>query len=190
MKSSTKRILSISISTLLFIGSLFVYGSLIKPAYSQIKDLRSEVASRLDFIEKNEAYIQKIQKKIKELQDLDKTTETISLILPLNQDVASRVSQIDGLAYNNRLTIELLSIQELSIKPSKQPNLVKGIGTLRFNFKASGNYENFKSFIQALETNITLMDLVGLKIEPNNKPKTAGSNFDYTMVVDTYYQAE
>jgi len=190
MKSSTKRILSVSISTLLFIGSLFIYSNLVKPTYSQIKNLRSEVVSRLDFIEKNEAYIQEIQKKIKESHDLDKTTETISLILPLNQDVASRVNQIGGLAYNNRLAIELLNVQELAIKPSKQPNLVKGLGTLRFNLKASGNYENFKSFIQALETNITLMDLIGLKIEPNNKSKTAGSNFDYTMVVDTYYQSE
>jgi len=190
MKSSTKRILSISISTLLFIGSLFIYGNLIRPTYSQIKDLRSEVSSRLDFIEKNEVCIQEIQKKIKQYQNLGKTTEAISLILPLNQDVASRVNQINGLASNNRLTIESLNVQELAIKPSKQPNLVKGLGTLRFNFKANGNYESFKSFIQALETNITLMDLIGLRIEPNNKPKTAGNNFDYTMIVDTYYQAE
>jgi len=189
MKASTKRIFSILISILMLIGSLFVYASLISPTYSQIKDLRAEVASRLDFIAKNETYIQQVQKVLSEYQDITKTTETTSLILPLEQDVASGVNQIAGLSTNNKLTIELLGVQQLSIKPSNQSNLIKGLGTLRFNFRLMGSYENFKSFLRALETNITLMDLMNLKIESAPKPKSGVTNFYYTMTVHTYYQA-
>lgn len=189
MKASTKRIFSILISILMLIGSLFVYASLIRPTYSQVKDLRAEVASRLDFIAKNETYIQQVQKILSEYQDITKIKETTSLILPLEQDVASRVNQIAGLSTNNNLIIELLGVQQLSIKPSNQSNLIKGLGILRFNFRLIGNYENFKSFLQALETNITLMDLMNLKIE-SAPTKSGVTNFDYTMTVDTYYQAE
>jgi len=173
----------------MLIGSIFVYSSLIRPTYSQIKDLRAEKASRLDFIAKNEAYIQQIQKALREYQDSKNITETTSLILPLNQDLASRVNQIAGMSSNNKLILELLSVQQLPIKPSNQP-IIKGIGVLRFNLQLMGSYENFKSFLQALETNITLIDLIDLKISQAAQAKAAENNFRYTMVVDTYYQAE
>ncbi len=190
MKASTKRIFSILISISMLIGSLFIYTSLIRPIYSQIKDLRIEVASRLDFIAKHETYIQQVQKLLSEYQDIAKIIETTSLILPLEPDVAFGVNQIAGLSKFYNLTIELLGVQQLAITPSSQPNSIKGLGTLRFNFRLMGSYESFKSFLQALETNITLMDLMNLKTEPATQTKAAGNNFYYTMVVDTYYQAE
>ncbi|NCO15499.1 MAG: hypothetical protein GW899_01980, partial [Parcubacteria group bacterium] len=76
----------------------------------------------------------------------------------------------------------------LAIKPSDQPGLVKGLGILRYNFRLTGTYDGLKSFLQAVETNISLMDLVSLKIEPATK--SAKGNLSYTVNMDTYYQAE
>ena len=110
------------------------------------------------------------------------------MILPLEQNTSQGVYQISGLAGFSNLTVELLSVQQLAIKPSIQPGLVKGLGILRYNFRLTGTYEGFKSFLQAMETNISLMDLVNLKVEPAVKP--AKGNFSYTINMDTYYQSE
>lgn len=188
MKASAKRFSSILVAILFFIASLFIYSSLIQPAYSDIKNLRTEVANRLDFISKNETFIQQVKNLLNEYQNVAKIQETTSLILPLNQNIPQGVNQINGLSKINNLTTELLSVQQLAIKPSKQPNLVKGLGSLRFTFRLTGPYENFKPFLQAMETNINLMDLVSLKIEP---PEKAGRDiFSYTLIVDTYYQSD
>ena len=188
MKASTKRILSILIAILMFVGSLFIYTSLIRPTYSEIKNQRAEIVSRLELINKHEASIKQVQKILNEYQNVSQLTETISLILPLEQNVPQSVNQITGLTKINNLAVDFLSAQQLAITPSTEPSLVKGMGTLRFNFALIGPYENFKKFLQALETNIGLMDLTSLKVEPATK--SSKGNFSYTMTVDTHYQSE
>jgi len=189
MKASNKRILSILTAILMIIASLFVYSSLIRPVYSEIKNLRSEVASRLDLINRNKASIEQVQKLLSEYQSISQAEEMTSLVLSSGQNISQAVNQIVGLADLNGLSIELLAVQQLAIKPSNQPNLVKGVGILRFNLRLAGSYEKFKSFIGNLETNINLMDLANLKIESGAKTKT-GDSFSYTMIVDSYYQAK
>ena len=188
MKASTKRFLSILLAILMFIASLFIYSTLIRPAYSEIKSLRAEIAGRLELISKNEVSIQQVKKLLTEYQDIARVQETISLILPLEQNTSQGVNQINGLSKFNNLTIEFLSVQQLAIKPSTRPGLVKGLGVLRYNFRMTGTYEGFKSFLQAVETNISLMDLVNFKIEPATK--SAKGNLSFTVNMDTYYQAE
>lgn len=186
MKSSTKRFLSILLAILFFVASLFVYSSLIRPAYSEIHNLRAEIAGRLDFISKNEAVIQRVKNLLSEYQNVAEIQQTTSLSLPLEQNIAQGVNQISALAGFNNLILESLSVQQLAIKPSAQPGLIKGVGVLRYSFRLGGAYADFKSFLQAVETNISLMDLVDLKIEQAAKD----NNLFYTANIDTYYQAE
>lgn len=188
MKIATKRFLSILISILLLVGALFIYSSLIRPAYSEIKGLRSEVATRLRMIAEYKEAISQIQKVLEDYQDVFQLRETISLILPNNQNLAQAVYQLNGLAGINKLTIDKITSRVLAIKPSIYPDLIKGVGTLRISFTLSGNYENFKSFIHNLETNMTLMDLADLKIEPVSRARIGENNFFYMATIDTYYQ--
>ena len=188
MKASSKRFLSIIVAILVFVASLFVYSSLIRSVYSDIKNLRAEVVSRLELINKNQVSVQQVKQLLNEYQDISKIQETTSLVLPPQQNVPQTVNQINGLAKFNNLAIQFLSVQQLSIKPSAQPGLVSGLGVLRLNFSLIGSYENFKKFMQSLDTNITLLDLVTLKAEPALKSQKG--EFSYTMTVDTYYQSE
>ncbi len=171
----------------MIVASIFVYSSLIRPAYSEIKNLRSEVAGRLELVDKHKTSIDQVKKILGEYQGAVQIQDTVSTILPTEQNLPSAVHQINRLASVNELQIDLLSAQQLAIKPSTQSSLVKGIGTLRFNLRVAGSYEKFKSFLQNLETNINLMDLASLKIEPQTK---GANKFNYTLVIDAYYQSE
>lgn len=110
MKASSKRILSILTAVLMIIASLFVYSSLIRPVYSEIKNLRSEAASRLDLINKNKVSITQVQKLLNEYQNIAQVQEVISSILPLEQNVPQAINQIVGLAELNKLSIELVAV--------------------------------------------------------------------------------
>jgi len=187
MKSSSKRILSILTAILIVVASIFIYASFILPAYFEIKDLRSEIAGRFDLINKHKFSVEQVKELLNEYQDIGQLQETISGILPIKQNLPLAADQIIGLANFNGLAIESLSIQQLAIKPSIQSGLVKGIGVLRINSRLAGNYEKFKSFLRAMETNITLIDLKSLKVESKTK---GADSFYYAMVVDTYYQTE
>ena len=190
MKASTKRISSISISILIFVVLLVFYTYLIQPAYSDIKEKRAEVAGKLVLINEYETALVRINNLLGQYDSFSQIQDTVSLILPPNQNVPRAVSQFTGLASINRLAIENLGVQQLAIKPSLRPSLVKGLGTLRLTGRLNGDYESFKAFLGNLETNIGLTDLVSLKIEPLAKGKIAENKFAYMMVVDMYYQAE
>jgi len=176
----------------MFIASLFIYSSLIKSIYAEIKNKRTEIVSRLELINKYETSIKQIQKILSEYQNISQFAETISSILPPEQNVSQSVNQISGLAKINNLIINFLSVQQLAITPSSKPDLIRGRGVLRLNFALTGSYENFRKFVQTMETNISLMDLISLKIEPKIETglKSVKDNFSYAMAVDTYYQSK
>lgn len=189
MKPSSKRILSLGLVIIMFLASLFVYSSLIRPVYSEIKTQRAEIASRLETINKQQSSIAEVQKILADYQNVSQLQETISLIVPLDQNTPYGVYQLASLAGLNALETNSLSVQQLAITPSSQPGLVKGIGNLRFNLQLTGSYESFKNFIQALETNLSLMDVSAIKMEPP-ATKSAKGNFLYTITVNSYYQAK
>ncbi len=197
MKASAKRITSILISMLLFIAVLVLYMYLIKPAFNDIGDKRAEIAGKLALIDEYNAALTRIQDLLRQYDNLTQIQEAASSVLPPEQNLPRSINQISGLASINRLSIGTLSVQQMSIKPSLRPSLVKGLGTLRLSTRLTGDYQSFKSFLENLETNVNLMDVVSLKIEPlalkvGSSVKTAVNinNFNYTLVADTYYQAE
>jgi len=190
MRASTKRVLSILTAILLIIASLVVYTYLIQPAYSEIINLRAEVASRRELVNEQEVSVKQVQNLLSEYQGIAQVQQVVSLILPTGENLPQSLNQITGLADLNKLSTASLTVQRLAIRPSAKSSLVQGVGVLRFNFQLEGSYENFKSFLQNLETNINLMDLASLKVGPSSKAKLDKNSFDYTMSVDTYYQAQ
>jgi len=174
----------------MFIAAIFVYSNFVSPAYSEIKDLRAELLSNSQAANEQQSAIAQIQNLLKEQENISSIENVIGTILPLSQNVGLSLSQISSLAAINNLKLESLTVTKRANKPSSNQKLVKSIGVLRFSFQVSGTYENFKAFLKAIETNIALMDLVDLKIEPVQILKTGGGNFSFTANMETYYQTD
>jgi Tfp pilus assembly protein PilO len=186
MRASSKRTFSILVALLLLGGAIFIYSSLIKPAYADIKELRSQAASRLNLIEENQSYIVKVQNLLNEYQNAAQLQNTISILLPDEKNLSQALSQISGLASISGLFLQKASVSQLAIRPSLGSSIVKNIGTLRFETEASGSYDSFKSFLEKLETNMGIFDIESVKV---SLPARASSNaFNYSIVIDSYYQ--
>ncbi|MBI2515091.1 hypothetical protein HYV91_02850 [Candidatus Wolfebacteria bacterium] len=190
IKGSTKRIGSIFLSILFIFGSLFVFSFLIEPAYEAIEGKRGEVDARFKLANEYQNSLNIAQKLLNEYQDVARFQDMISSILPPSQNLSQAVNQVVGLAQLNRLNIELVSTERQAIRRTGEKQFNAGIGVLKINARLNGDYEGFRSFLRNLETNVNLLDLTDLKIEPSPKSKAGQDNFAYVISVNTYYQAE
>jgi len=185
MKPSTKRMLSILVAIILLIASVFVYTSLIKPEYKEISAMRDRTATLSQTYNNYESFNKKFQEIFAQYQNLGDLENQLSMILPSKIDAAYAANQISGIAQKNKSNLLSFTTRQLAIKPGI--GTVKGIGTLRMEAKLSGSYEDFKMFLRDIESNIMISDLVSLRIE---RQRGGGGGILYTLMIDTYYQAE
>lgn len=185
LRPSGKRAISLFMGVGLLVVSLATYAAYLKPAYNEVAKLRGTLIAKQNLFEEKKQAVDKVEGLIKQYQGADRLQDVISLSLPVSEEVSSVFNQLQAIASVNGLTVQVFNVQPLAIKPSEK-SLVKPLGTLRLSLRLAGNYSAFKEFIKGLETNIRAMDIVSIKVESSGK----GDSFAYTVVADTYYQAE
>lgn len=195
MKASTKRALSLIVSAGLVLASLFMYATFIRPEYAAINNLRGELTSKAELLGQQKSSITQVQKLIAQYQGVVKLGESLSLALPEGEAVSSLMAQINAISQASGLTVQSVGVSYLPMKPSAvKLSLARGVGSLKLDLKLLGSYASLKNFLQSLETNIRIMDLKSLKIDPvqsgTQSKATTQDLFTYTMSVETYYQTK
>jgi Tfp pilus assembly protein PilO len=187
IKASTKRSLSLLGSILFLIAALFIYSSWIRSEYRVIRELRGAIAAKADFLANQKAIISQVQNLITQYQGAAQIQETISLALPSEERTASIFQQIQAISKNAGLTIQSFGLNILGFRPAPvKISLAKNLGTIQVNLRLLGAYESIKSFLKAAETNVRIMDLRQLRVEPAGK--STENIYNYTITLDTYYQ--
>lgn len=193
MRASTKRFASLLVS-LLFAGSaIIVYASFLSPVFQEVAALRGKILAQSELLANENAAIGKFKNLLSvysdQYQALDKT---LSATLPTKEEVPSAVNQIQVLSRVSNLALQSVTFKYAALKPSAKAqvaSLVKPLGTLTITLQTAGSYENLKSFLHALETNIRVMDISSLKLSPVRKGEAVVPDlFLYTVEVTTYYQ--
>ncbi len=169
----------------ILVASLVGYATYLRPVYNEVSALRGTLIAKQNLFEEKKQAVDKVESLIKQYQGADRLQDVVSMSLPVSEEVSSVFNQLQAIAGTNGLTVQVFNVQPLSTKPSEKP-LVKPVGTLRLSLRLTGAYVPFKEFIKGLETNIRAMDIVSMKVESAGK----GDFFMYTVVADTYYQAE
>lgn len=173
MKNSLQRTISLLGSLGLLIGAMVIYSSLIRPEYQQVNELRGILTAKTDLLSEQQSIISQVESLLSQYQSSARIQETVSLSLPIKEDSSSIFGQLQALAQANGISIEVFGVQNLPITKSN-------LGVLQVSLKMTGPYENFKNFLQGVETNIRVMDLSSLKIDKSN----------YNIVLNTYYQTQ
>ncbi|MEK7212729.1 MAG: type 4a pilus biogenesis protein PilO [Patescibacteria group bacterium] len=197
MKQSAKRLIS-SVTALLLIVAAFVsFFNLVKPAYSEVFKLRGEETS-LEGLKKSQGEIVlKIQKLIATYNDADEARETVSRVLPATPSLAEALAQVNGLALNNTLTPQFISVSSINV-PVQVEGEKKSVGAMIrpivpvvFQIKLTGSYGDFKKFLDNIQTNVRLFDIGNLTVQPiNTQGKVSRDLYSYDLSVVTYYQSE
>lgn len=187
MKSG-KRFISIILSMLFILSAIVGYSLFVVPAFNQAKAMREEIDAKTRLYDEQRQAVKQVRILLAQFEENVRIQETLDSILPVGNAMPDLLTaQISGLAALNGLALETLLTRLGAIERSSVDiPLAGGIGKITFEFAASGNYESFKNFLSALETNIRIMDVSSLEAEA-----TAGQNlFKLKFTADAYYQTK
>ena len=199
MKQSTKRFFSFAVAFTLLVAALIVYFNFIQPAYQEDQAVKAQMIGRQNFVDSQKAAIAQTKALIASYKDKGegKLQEVVSLVLPLDPDLAGAFAQLDGIIQNNRLaaqgiTVSIPVLQNLSSKAAGGQAAaiaaVKPFGSITFQVRVIGTYEDFKTLLKNLESNIRVFDVEKISFQPAGKPNQ--DLYVYDLTLNTYYQGQ
>lgn len=192
MKASIKRTVSLMGSVAFLVAAMMIYSLFIRPEYKLINELRGMFIAKSNLLAEQQSIISQVQNLLAQYQGSASIQQAVSLALPTKEEAAGIFSQLQALAQANDLTIEVFGVQNQPTKSVNNSrgvtNVVKDLGVVQTLLKISGSYNDFKNFLQGVETNIRVMDLVSLKMDKVNHANA--SFFIYNLVLNTYYQTD
>lgn len=179
MKPSSKRILSILFTGAFFLAALIFYVNLARPEYQSIQNLRASLSAKSVLFEEQKGIISNVKTLLSQYESAAQLQETVSLAMPLDEGVAQLFQQLFSISQLSGLTIQSFNLKTLALKPNN-------LGTLQVDLRLTGSYGALKTFLKFTETNIRIMDLSNLRIQPAGKSEQ--DLYRYDLTINTYYQ--
>lgn len=179
MKTSSKRILSILLTGLFFLLALIFYVNLVRPEYADIQSLRASLAAKSNLFDEQKEIISNVKNLLSQYESAAQLQETVSLAMPLDEGIAELFQQIFTLSQISSLSIQSFNLKTLALKPNN-------LGTIQVDLRFVGPYGGLKTFLRSSETNIRVMDLSNLRIQPTGKPEQ--DFYRYDLTINAYYQ--
>jgi Tfp pilus assembly protein PilO len=191
MKQSSKRLVSIGSALLLIVVALVVLFDLVQPEYANLETLKGQLAGEQMLFQTETQAVAQAQTLISQYQSQSQSSQTAALALPTGEDLAGALAQIYGLAANNGITIQTVSVSAptLQQQTASSTNLVQPLGTLTFQIAAVGSYESLQNFLSGLATNVRIFDVKSISLNPvGGTTGKSGDLFTYSITVASYYQ--
>jgi len=174
----------IAILILVFLGIVFF---LDWPAFEQISRLREEIRDYNKLIAEKEELAAKVEQLKSVYENKQGNIKKVYYALPRTKEVPEIIVQLEALASENGLILEKIDIQEIKKQESREENGA-GVNTLKISLAVSGTYSSFKSFLEALEYNIRVMDIQSIKFSLKKTEQEAPEFLDFNIDLEVYYQ--
>jgi Tfp pilus assembly protein PilO len=175
----------------------------IMPTFDSVNIDRQIASDKLVALEEAKLFNQRIA----ELNSQYKSEELEKLlsVLPKEEELSALLIQLEGLATSNGLIMESVDfskIGEESDAQEPQPTLeseeigvenglavqttkIQPYKILLVSLKLNGDYNAFKNYLQAVEKNLRLMDVVSMSLGGNS---IIAQNFSFSINLQVYYQ--
>lgn len=183
MRTSTKRILSIVLSGIFFIGAVFVFTSPVQDEMKVINKKRAEVATKQNANSKNTQVFEQAKKLMANLQTV-KTANTIALAIPDGEQAVAALRQLEAIARSSGVKFQSVSFKSVVPRSSPEPDLKK-LSILEINMIVAGAYPNIKDFLKKIETTVRIANVKDMTYKPGLLRTTDDS---FNITIEMYYQ--
>jgi len=187
MKDSEKRLITSLGSLVCVAGAIYIYASWISPEIVEIQKARSEKQAVHKIRADYESVLQEKIRVIARYQDLVAIQEVFSRVVPQGENMPSFLNQLYGLASLNDVSINSMTFNTLPLQTQKESSLIRPHGTIQATIRSTSTYEDMKKYLNAIETNIRIMNITAINITDGFKEDPILS---YTITVETYYLAQ
>jgi len=185
MKPSSKRLIGVGLSLVFLIGTAFVLSVFILPTTETIQRLRGEEAALGELYDRELARVETVKQVFEQFGGISNLQDTLSLALPIEENVPSIINQVNGIAKISGIVINSIDLQLLPIRSTSQESAIRPVGTVRIVLDVQGAYESIKLYLQAIETNVRIMDVQKLNVEGGADESQV---LNYKIVIHAYYQ--
>lgn len=183
-----------SFISLLFIAiSITVFFVMVKPKYTALQDLRTQVAAANANLDTAAKLAQSRDQLIATYQGISKADlDNLKTLLPDSVDNIRLIIQINSLATKNNLSLlRNVDYQTEQITPTTQDPMIvqRPYGEFVMSFQTTGQYKNFLAFISDLEQNLRLVDVTKVEFAPVEQgvQQSAGTSLSYKVTLQTYW---
>lgn len=174
------------ISIIVIIISLAAFVFIVKPQYTEIKDIEKK-GQELEQVLVNAKKLQSLRdsllSKRKEFSNSD--IARLEKLIPESADNVKLIIEFQKIAEEYNLSLETVSAQRDEENGSTNQNFdieTRDYGVITLDFSIAGSYDNFVSFLSAIENNLRITDLRTLSISPGE-----GDQYGFTITIETYW---
>ncbi len=184
------------------VGALLIFFDLLQPAYGDLQQKRGEQVSKEALLTSEQQVVTQAKTLLTKYESETQAQTSLALAMPSGQNVANAIAQIYGIAQGNSIIVKSIGVSvaavQQQISTARDSNvslsasqIVKPMGKISLQFSGNGSYENLKTFLSQLETNIRLFDLTGFSLAPQaniGSGPVSQDAYTYGITADTYYQ--
>jgi Tfp pilus assembly protein PilO len=192
MRQSFKRLMSSVIALVSVVAAFAIYFNFAQPAYENVMQLRGELAGMTELLDSQRTILQAVSSLVAKYNESADARAQVALALPEEPMASEALAQLHGLAAIHNLSAQayILLVSPEDSDRDREPQAFRPYPAkeLTFQMKASGSYEDFKKFLDNLETNVRIFDVQHISLQAAGKPNQ--NLFTYEVRVAAYYQSE
>jgi Tfp pilus assembly protein PilO len=171
--------------TIVFAGAgIFVLQNYIRPDLAEVRNIRSEQAVVADAISNAREVIRKRDELLGRYNSISSADiDKIRKFLPAGSAITELLIDVDELADSAGVHVQSISFQE-SIAPAE--DLSSDMRALQLSLAVVGQYDDFRSFLSLLESNLRLIDVVTISL--NGGENSGSDGMSFSLELQAYYQ--
>lgn len=179
--------LSILLSGLFLIGLLVVITSMIVPEFQHVSDRRALLYSNQTALRNQTKAVNDVEGLIKEFQGFAQARETVTLALPISQDIPYVLWQVGTLAQTAGVSLKSFDNSPEPFITPKEP-LAQRLGVMDVTIVVQGTYDNMKQFVKYLETNVRVFNVQNFDITPTGSTVNGEPTYQLAVEFNAYFQ--
>lgn len=161
----------------------------IKPATMEVKGLMKKNSEYSDFLQKAKELTAKRDEISNSYNNISSgDIERLSKMVPENLDQVGLANDINNLVSQNRLKISGFKIESMgdSGQALSDPKTALPYKTNMITMRVEGQYLDLLQFLNKLESNLRIMDVVSLDIEPGSDNVKFPGQMYFSLQIKTY----
>jgi Tfp pilus assembly protein PilO len=160
---------------------IIIFWVFVMSFWNDISPLNQAIKEREQLLLSRKEIIQKLKDLYEQYQTKTEEVKKISIIIPETKNLAEIISTLENISQEAGMKFFNLSISDIK-RGSDQ-----GIETLSINFNLTGTYNSFIIFLDLIERNFRLMDVVNFNVDLEDKTGLETGLLNFKLQVDTYY---
>lgn len=193
MKYTARRNISLALSFVFLVLALIVIFVWAWPAFQEMGVLNKKINEEKSQYDTQYKAVQIAKSIIDQYKSLISVSQTISLTIPRGAEIQNLLAQLDNITTQSGLSLQSVNFENAGAlasggKQSAQ-NIIQSYKTLRLTLGLTGNYESLKTWLNAVESDIRLMDIINIAFAglTSDSQKNSGL-FNFKVMLNVYYQ--